>query len=158
MARHRSLRLSTSRMVILVLLVAAAGAAIASGIVGEWVTALRTIAGTPSVAPSAPVPQIGSLPTSAVPGQFTTEQFISPDGEHMTYYLYVPTNALARQRYPLVLLLHGGGERSSSSKTAAQNRALRWDSNTCGTGSRRRCRRGGHPSWSYRKWRAPPAG
>jgi predicted peptidase len=47
----------------------------------------------------------------------------------MTFYLYVPQgytpsdSSNLQQRYPLTLILHGGGERADPKKTAAQNRA-----------------------------------
>ncbi len=47
----------------------------------------------------------------------------------MTFYLYVPQeynpsdSSTLQQRYPLTLILHGGGERADPKKTATQNRA-----------------------------------
>ena len=97
----------------LALVVAGGGAAIASGKMAYSY-----------MASAAPPPQVGSFPTDVVPGQYATETFTAPDGQQMTYYLYVPANYSANEQYPLVLLLHGGGERSSSKKTAEQNRTL----------------------------------
>lgn len=42
----------------------------------------------------------------------------------MTFYLWVPANYDPTQKYPLVLLLHGGGEKAVASKTPAQNRKV----------------------------------
>jgi predicted peptidase len=42
----------------------------------------------------------------------------------MPYYLGLPRNFSPLVSYPLVLLLHGGGERGGSSNPPAQNRAL----------------------------------
>ena len=39
----------------------------------------------------------------------------------MHYYLFVPQNYDPNRKYPLVLLLHGGGEKSQTSNTAEQN-------------------------------------
>ncbi|HEY7415729.1 MAG TPA: peptidase, partial [Ktedonobacteraceae bacterium] len=52
---------------------------------------------------------------------FTTHVFIDTQGNLFHYYLYIPVHYNYTQKYPLVLLLHGGGERSSPSKTAEQN-------------------------------------
>jgi predicted peptidase len=40
----------------------------------------------------------------------------------MTYYLYGPDGYTPEGRYPLVVVLHGGGERDDPSQTAAENR------------------------------------
>lgn len=40
----------------------------------------------------------------------------------MTFYLYLPKNYDAKKTYPLVLLLHGGGEVWQANKTAAANK------------------------------------
>jgi predicted peptidase len=40
----------------------------------------------------------------------------------MPFYLYFPANYHPGRKYPLVLLLHGGGERMDPAKTEAQNR------------------------------------
>jgi predicted peptidase len=42
-------------------------------------------------------------------------------GNSLTYYLYIPANYNPAKKYPLVLLLHGGGEKSNPQKTALQN-------------------------------------
>lgn len=61
--------------------------------------------------------------SSTKPG-FLTRSFTDARGASMTYYLSPPRNYNPRQHYPLVLLLHGGGERGLSKNTPAQNRAL----------------------------------
>lgn len=71
---------------------------------------------------SGPTPRIGSRPSAAVSGQFTTERFVDTDGTKMTNYLYIPKNYDPSQSYPLVLLLHGNGECASANMTAEQNR------------------------------------
>jgi len=55
---------------------------------------------------------------------YLTRTYVSPSGFQMTYYLYVPANYNPAQAYPVVLLLHGGGERATKGKTAAQNREV----------------------------------
>jgi predicted peptidase len=57
-------------------------------------------------------------------GTFTTHVFTDAQGRQMTYYLYVPAYYNPQQKYPLVLLLHGGGERGKTQSTADQNRQL----------------------------------
>jgi predicted peptidase len=42
-------------------------------------------------------------------------------GNTLTYYLYIPSNYNPQHKYPLVLLLHGGGERSNPQASLAQN-------------------------------------
>lgn len=55
---------------------------------------------------------------------YETFSYTGTDGTKMTYYLFVPDNYNPRQKYPLVLMLHGGGERANPSATPEQNRAL----------------------------------
>jgi predicted peptidase len=50
--------------------------------------------------------------------------YTDPHGRKMTYYLYVPTGYNPHQKYPLVLLLQGGGERAQPNFTPARNAAL----------------------------------
>lgn len=71
-----------------------------------------------------PIPQITRLPVKALPGQFTTETFKDTRGRQMTYYIYVPASytPTSRTQYPIVLILHGTGERGSAKSTPAQNR------------------------------------
>lgn len=111
-------------MALAALLVAGGGIAVANGAPGPWTGTLYGSTGSAHATPTTPAPQVGSLPSSAAPGHFTTEQFTSAQGQRMTYYLYVPASYSATAHYPLVLLLHGGGERSSASSSAGQNRAL----------------------------------
>lgn len=73
--------------------------------------------------------RVGTLPQGALPGQFTTEQFTDPGGARMTYYLYVPKGYSPTRSYPLVLVLHGTGERALASNSAAQNRAILLEQN-----------------------------
>lgn len=64
-------------------------------------------------------PRTASVPASS--GSFVTRLYVSPAGERMIYYLYVPHPYDPARTYPLVLLLHGGGEVAKASKTLAQN-------------------------------------
>jgi len=50
--------------------------------------------------------------------------YTDAQGMSMTYYLSIPHPIEPGQRYPLVLLLHGGGERGKSTNTPQQNRSL----------------------------------
>ena len=45
------------------------------------------------------------------------------NGMKMTYYLYVPNHYNPHQKYPLVLVLHGGGESANPKASPAQNSA-----------------------------------
>ncbi len=55
---------------------------------------------------------------------YLTRTYTDKQDASMTYYLYVPRGYNPRQSYPLVLLLHGGGERGETKSTLAQNRSL----------------------------------
>ena len=54
---------------------------------------------------------------------FTPHVFID-QGNSLTYYLYLPANYISTKKYPLVLLLQGGGERSKPQNTPLQNEKL----------------------------------
>ena len=77
---------------------------------------LVTAPGTPP-APAAP---IACEPAAA--GQYRSCTYHDAQGMTLPFYLYLPANYDPAQRYPLVLLLHGGGERADPAKTAAENR------------------------------------
>ena len=59
---------------------------------------------------------------------FITRTYTDPSGATMVYYLYIPPDALvapqtgASKGYPVVLLLHGVGERGEPAESVAQNR------------------------------------
>lgn len=63
-----------------------------------------------------------STPTSTYLG-YTSHVFTS-GGNSLTYYLYTPVNYNPARKYPLVLVLQGGGERSKPNYTPAQNEKL----------------------------------
>ena len=67
-----------------------------------------TPAATTSQAPANVVPRF--KPTSVPRGTFGSYMYSDPSGAHMTYYLYAPADYTPSGRYPLVLILHGGGE------------------------------------------------
>ena len=50
-----------------------------------------------------------------------TMQTFSSGGQSLPYFLYVPDHYNPNQKYPIVLIFHGGGERSDPKKTLAQN-------------------------------------
>lgn len=63
-------------------------------------------------------------PTGTVNG-YITRTYTDPDGRSMTYALHIPSSHLFGPHvYPLVLLLHGGGERGNSSYQPDQNGAI----------------------------------
>jgi len=63
-------------------------------------------------------------PTLASNYGYTTHVFINAQGLSLTYYLYFPLHYISIQKYPLVLLLHGGGERSDPQHTSTQNQQV----------------------------------
>jgi len=67
-----------------------------------------TPAAITSQAPASVVPRF--KPTSVPRGTFGSYVYSDPSGAHMTYYLYAPADYSPSGRYPLVLILHGGGE------------------------------------------------
>lgn len=54
---------------------------------------------------------------------YQTLTFTEASGMKMSYYLYVPAGYNPQYKYPLVLLMQGGGERANPKATPAQNRA-----------------------------------
>jgi predicted peptidase len=54
---------------------------------------------------------------------YTAHVFTS-QGDSLVYYLYIPAHYNPAYKYPLVLLLQGGGERSKPGNTPAQNEKL----------------------------------
>lgn len=90
----------------------------------EQAQGLAQIAEIVNPAGHGPTPQLGKVPANATPGQFNTETFVNAQGQQMTYYLYVPAGYTpsTSAHYPVILILHGNGERGSSTATAAQNR------------------------------------
>jgi predicted peptidase len=54
---------------------------------------------------------------------YTTQVYSDAQGASIVYYLYVPHNYNPEKRYPLVLILHGGGERAKPANTLEENRA-----------------------------------
>jgi predicted peptidase len=73
---------------------------------------------TPARASQGPVPPVIGA------NAFVTHVFTNGQGQSLTYYLYVPYNYSPQGLYPLVLVLHGGGEHSHPNWTAAQNKAV----------------------------------
>lgn len=61
-----------------------------------------------------------AAPSSETHG-FETCQFTSARLGSMTFYLYLPSGFADGGQFPLVLLLHGGGERGQSGSSAADN-------------------------------------
>jgi predicted peptidase len=57
-------------------------------------------------------------------GGLSTNQFTDSSNNTMIYYLYVPANYSPQKKYPLVLLMPGGGERFDPSLTLQQNRDI----------------------------------
>lgn len=58
------------------------------------------------------------------PDYYETCRFTDQFGEAMNFFLHVPSSAGQDQKYPLVLVLHGGGERTKPGMTTAEGDAL----------------------------------
>ncbi len=66
-----------------------------------------------------------TTPTSDTENGFVTRTYTDAQGHSMTYYLHIPKeDNQGQQYYPLVLLLHGGGERGQSINSPEQNRSV----------------------------------
>ena len=79
-----------------------------------------------ATSPSTSALSPGSTSVAILPGAypgFTACKFVD-QGSTLTYYLYTPANYDPTKKYPLVLVLEGGGERSKPNYTAAQNEKL----------------------------------
>ncbi|TMF41712.1 MAG: hypothetical protein E6I32_19925, partial [Chloroflexi bacterium] len=55
---------------------------------------------------------------------YEVHTYTDPSAMSMTYYLFVPDDYNPEQSYPLVLLLHGGGESANPKATPEQNSTL----------------------------------
>lgn len=53
-----------------------------------------------------------------------TAEVLIVQGNALMYYLYIPANYNPARKYPLVVVLHGGGEKSKLNNTQAQNEQL----------------------------------
>lgn len=64
---------------------------------------------------------LSGSPSTPIYNGYTAHIFTDTQGNSLRYYLYVPAHYNPAQKYPLVLLLHGGGERGSTTNTLTQN-------------------------------------
>lgn len=66
-----------------------------------------------------------ATPPSDTENGYVTRTYIDASGRSMTYYLHIPDEGnQGQQYYPLVLLLHGGGERGHAINSSEQNRSV----------------------------------
>ncbi len=56
-----------------------------------------------------------------IKNKFASEEFVTADGFHLPYRIYVPSDYDASKFYPLVLLLHGAGERGNDNIAQLKN-------------------------------------
>lgn len=94
----------------------------AEQITGDLSSTGQRCATLPSTPAPLPEPTLVAMPSSSYVG-FTACTF-TDQGNALTYYLYVPAHYDPAKKYPLVLVLEGGGERSRSNYTAVQNEKL----------------------------------
>jgi predicted peptidase len=65
-----------------------------------------------------------NTPTPASENGYVTRTYTDAKGRSITYYLHIPDPQQDHASYPLVLLLHGGGERGQSANSPEQNRSI----------------------------------
>ncbi len=70
-----------------------------------------------------PLPAEGRTMAPVVHG-YETLIYHGPNGMQMSYYLYVPAGYNPQRKYPLVLVMQGGGEVANPKASLAQNRNL----------------------------------
>jgi predicted peptidase len=106
----------------------ASGAALGFTFIPQWAAASGAFLSFARSAPTA-TPSPSATPTPTPPpgppvpaGTFETHVFTDPSGHSMTYYLYGPDSYTSGATYPVVLLLHGGGESADPLASAEQNR------------------------------------
>lgn len=64
-------------------------------------------------APSEPAPEtVSGLPPGAIPSQFVRRSFTDSAGEHR-YFVFVPPHYTPERAWPVVLFLHGAGEKGT---------------------------------------------
>lgn len=61
------------------------------------------------------------IPANSLTYGYIKRTFTDGTGRSLVYYLYIPSNYNPYQKYPLVLLLHGDGEKINPKRTPAQN-------------------------------------
>lgn len=65
-----------------------------------------------------------SSPPPYAENGYVTRTYTDAKGRSITYYLHIPGGEGSQHPYPLVLLLHGGGERGQSGNSPEQNRSV----------------------------------
>jgi predicted peptidase len=76
---------------------------------------------TTQVSKPAPVTTQAASEAASAPRRYEVHNYTGPNGMKMTYYLFVPDDYNPEQSYPLVLLLHGGGESANVQATPEHN-------------------------------------
>jgi predicted peptidase len=61
------------------------------------------------------------MPATSLTYGYVKRTFTDGAGRSLVYYLYIPDHYNSQQKYPLVLLLHGDGEKISPKRTPSQN-------------------------------------
>jgi predicted peptidase len=73
------------------------------------------------VAKRSPAQTMPKHPSVPITYGYSRQLFTNAQGQSLVYYLYLPRNYNPHKEYPLVLLLHGDGEKINPQKTQAQN-------------------------------------
>ena len=73
---------------------------------------------------ASPVPARAANKAASAAHGYEVHTYTDPSAMSMTYYLFVPDDYNPEQSYPLVLLLHGGGESANPKATPEQNSTL----------------------------------
>ena len=62
------------------------------------------------------VPHLRAQGNDAVVAKYSAELFSGPSGNQIPYRILAPVNVVQRKQYPLVLFLHGAGERGTDNR------------------------------------------
>jgi predicted peptidase len=113
-ASSRAGRVRTVRLALAMNLTAMSLICMAMGVLSGVVSPTAHSAASHAASRSkTPVPTTTPAPSPTTPvigGSFGAYVYSGPSGARMKYYLYIPANYTPDARYPLVLILHGGGE------------------------------------------------
>ena len=64
---------------------------------------------------------LAGLAAASAQNSYEARQFVSSEGDSLNYRLLTPPQVEARKKYPLVIFLHGSGERGSDNEFSFHN-------------------------------------